>query len=259
MLCAFRPFDRWCAASKFNSLVPKLGRSFLLKAKQEPVRLLRGNVSLLRPPSSSSQNKMIPLFQRKQFQGNINEAKGCMSYQKTYIPSACILTLHPVILPIPYLIFSHLVQHTAGILCFIFIPCIVVCVCTSKQVQMHVCESVPGAWVDKKGCVSRFLSIALISSDTLTVKLNGLKRSERGILEQHHVRTAQVSLLFVRLISLAGRVCEMSSLEMQENQQSVWLFTCVLCSCFEFLFVFILINPPVLTAPVITKHHFQYS
>lgn len=40
---------------------------------------------------------------------------------------------------------------------------------------------------------------------------------------------------------------------MQKNQQSVGLFARMLCSCFECTFVFILINPPVLTAPVITK------
>ena len=40
---------------------------------------------------------------------------------------------------------------------------------------------------------------------------------------------------------------------MQKNQQSVGLFARMLCSCFECAFVFILINLPVLRAPVITK------
>lgn len=64
----------------------------------------------------------------------------------------------------------------------------------------------------------------------------------------------QVLLLFVCLILLAGTVCEMSSHEMQKNQQSAWLFARMLFSCFEYVFVFILINPPVSAAAVMTKH-----
>lgn len=40
---------------------------------------------------------------------------------------------------------------------------------------------------------------------------------------------------------------------MEKNRQSVWLFSHMICSCFECVFVFILINPPALMAPVITK------
>lgn len=60
----------------------------------------------------------------------------------SHIPSACILTLHPVILPIPYLVFSHLVKLTACILCFIFHSNPQHCcryVCTLMQVRKDAC------------------------------------------------------------------------------------------------------------------------
>lgn len=64
---------------------------------------------------------------------------------QTHIPSACILAPHPVILPIPYHILSHLVGLTACILCFTLnsIPRIVVgSVCGSANAGM------PGASVN---------------------------------------------------------------------------------------------------------------
>lgn len=44
---------------------------------------------------------------------------------------------------------------------------------------------------------------------------------------------------------------------MQKNQQSVWLFACMLCSCFECVFAFILINPPV--SPLVRVELLGYS
>lgn len=176
--------------------------------------------------------------------------QGLLFSPQSYTPSACILTLHPVILPIPYLVFSHLVELTACILCLIFhsIPCIVVGVrvCLCKCGRMHVCISVPKASVDKRDVFLDALVACAHPPKTQTVEL---ERDSWVALYS----TAQVSLLFICLILLAGKVCEMRSLEMQRNQQSVWLFSHMLCSCFECVSVFILINPPVLTAPVITK------
>ena len=78
---------------------------------------------------------------------------------------------------------------TACILCFIFhsIPCIVVgvWVCLCKCGRMHVCISVPKASVDKRDVFLDALVACAHPPKTLTVELNGLKRSEREIPELH--------------------------------------------------------------------------
>lgn len=132
--------------------------------------------------------KRLPPFHRPE-EVNGEWVQGLFFSPQSYTPSACILTLHPVILPIPYLVFSHLVELTACILCFIFhsIPCIVVgvWVCLCKYGRMHVCISVPKASVDKRDVFLDALVACAHPPKTLTVELNGLKRSERGIPELH--------------------------------------------------------------------------
>lgn len=75
---------------------------------------------------------------------------------QTYTRSACILTLHPVILPISYLIFSHLFELSECILSFLFFifyiasPALLwVRVCLCKCGRRDVC--LPGAALDKTG------------------------------------------------------------------------------------------------------------
>lgn len=135
-----------------------------------------------RDPPGSEQRKGIPPFSQARGNGsratfNTKRSHGLLFYST---PSTCILTLHPVILPIPYLVFSHLVKLTACILCFMLhsIPCIVVglCVRLCKRGCMFV-KVCLWASVDKSGCVSRCLS------SVCRVELNRLKRSARGILD----------------------------------------------------------------------------
>lgn len=148
-----------------------------------PFCLLKGNVNLLRPIQVVGKGKGYLLLkgQRKWFQGNSQHKMGpeeCSSNPQTYTPSACILTLHPVILPFPYLVFSRLVELTACILCFILHspPCIVVGVCLCMFVY---------AWGLRHLETQQLFSLSSVctSTETLKVELNGLKQSERGILE----------------------------------------------------------------------------
>lgn len=129
-------------------------------------------------PPESGQRKGIPHLHRPEemVPGQQSTQMGLRTALpiQTCPPSACILTRHPVILPIPYLVFSHLVERTACILCFILhsIPCTVVC--------MFVY-----AWglIRLNSCGFRSLSSMCTSTKTLKEELNGLKQSERRILE----------------------------------------------------------------------------
>lgn len=148
--------------------------------------------------------------------------------------SACILTLHPVILPFPYLVLSHLFGFSACILHLIFTQhplhcyeCVYACV--SAEGHMFVC--MPEASPDK---MAAFPDALVVYVYIHWKQRNRLKQGEWDFWVAQH-SSAQVSLLFTCLISLAGKVL-WNEFPGDEKKTTiclaVWMHAlCMLCVC----------------------------